>query len=285
MKRSLLQLLLTLIFAVTVSHAADFWNKKQPEQWNNDEVQTLLSKSPWAKEAKVTRTGGGGQNPQGPSGGGGGGYPGGGGGYPGGGGGRRTGIPGMGRVGVGLPGGGGVGRMPGGRTGGGRGPSAERAALPKITVRWQSALPVRQATEKWAADDVCATHSAADANYYAVCMVGLPALADRRNRSGQEAGDDTDNSANTRQGQSADERLRQALVNQTSLHGKDQSSVYPHNVEIVHRGNVRAVLFLFARDGRIEDNKEVQFESHVRNFAIQATFKPKEMKYRGKLAL
>jgi hypothetical protein len=31
--------------------SADFWNKKDPSEWTEDEIQILLTRSPWAKEA------------------------------------------------------------------------------------------------------------------------------------------------------------------------------------------------------------------------------------------
>ncbi len=104
----------------------DFWNKKPPADWTNEEIDRLISKSPWAKLAKAqyapgegnyddetqgntggrgTGSGNGGGYPGGGTGTGGG-YPGGGGGYPGGGGG----YPGGGRPGggIGIPGIGGL---------------------------------------------------------------------------------------------------------------------------------------------------------------------------------
>ena len=79
--------------------AADFWKTKDSSQWSSEEINKILSDSPWAKAKTVQpqqsmpqrgmgRRGGFGY-PGGGYPGGGGGYPGGGGGYPGGGGGRR----------------------------------------------------------------------------------------------------------------------------------------------------------------------------------------------------
>jgi len=35
------------------SPASDFWNEKQPHEWAEKDVQRLLTKSPWAKDAAV----------------------------------------------------------------------------------------------------------------------------------------------------------------------------------------------------------------------------------------
>src|ERR1035441_2281224 len=85
------------------------WNKKEPAEWSSDEIDKLVTKSPWARQITASSpamsrqyggsggNGGGTGDPGIGGGGGGGSYPGGGGGgYPGGG-------------GMGSPGGGGVG--------------------------------------------------------------------------------------------------------------------------------------------------------------------------------
>jgi hypothetical protein len=45
---------------VFASAANEFWNEKKPEDWTKDEVQEMLTKSPWAKEAAVSVFGGAG---------------------------------------------------------------------------------------------------------------------------------------------------------------------------------------------------------------------------------
>ena len=121
--------------------SSDFWNKKEPAEWSSDEIDKLVTKSPWARQVTASspamsrQYGGSGGNGGGMGdpgvGGGGGGYPGGGGGYPGGGGG-------------GYPGGGGMG----GRGSGGGGRRGGGGPMPvsyTATVRWESAKPVQEA--------------------------------------------------------------------------------------------------------------------------------------------
>jgi len=262
----------------------DFWNKKKPGDWSSEEVQRVLTDSPWARPAKVSREAGGSRQGS-PEGRGGTGYPGGGGGGGRSGGGGRGGGGGTGRVGgmgIPLPGGGGVGlpggRTPGGRTGpgsGGQGPSSGDFPTLKITVRFDSALPVRQALDQPSANDLCDSKSIADKDSYAICAVGFPAWPEQWRRGDSQEGS----------GQDDTERMRQTLMDQTSLYGKDQSSIFPKQVEIVPLGDKRAVLFLFPRDRRIEDTKELALDCQLGRLRIKATFKPKDMKYRGKLAL
>ena len=108
--------------------SGDFWNKKAPSDWTPEEVDQLLSKSPWAKQVTATATRQQGDYGQGQPGGQ----------YPGGGGG---GYPPMGRVpGMGYPGG-------GGRRGRGY-PGGQGAGMSmKGTVRWDSAKPMLEASK------------------------------------------------------------------------------------------------------------------------------------------
>src|SRR5579864_4913223 len=39
--------------AVASAWAKDFWNEKKPSDWTKDEIQQLLTKSPWAKDASI----------------------------------------------------------------------------------------------------------------------------------------------------------------------------------------------------------------------------------------
>ena len=165
----------------------DFWNKKAPAEWTDEEIDRLISKSPWAKLSKAQyapgeenydeQNPGSTSRPTGP--GNGGGYPGGGpgtgGGYPGGGGG---GYPGGGRPGggIGIPGIGGL-SIPGlGRkrgNGGGGAPSPYEG-----TVRWESARPILEAMK--------APLPEAFAGHYVISVNGIPLLGARSTRSGDE---------------------------------------------------------------------------------------------------
>src|SRR5438105_9798796 len=76
-------------------YAGDFWDKKAPSEWNADEIEKLLHKSPWAKEVTAQAAPGEGGYGSGSPGGRG----------PGGGQRGGIGIPGIG--GIGMPRGGG----------------------------------------------------------------------------------------------------------------------------------------------------------------------------------
>src|SRR5436305_11971669 len=44
------------------SSPQEFWNEKKPADWTEAEIQQLLTKSPWAKDASVSYYGGPGGN-------------------------------------------------------------------------------------------------------------------------------------------------------------------------------------------------------------------------------
>jgi hypothetical protein len=53
-RRDWMVLVATGVFGIRLYGAdTDFWNKKGPSEWTDDEIQRLLSKSPWAKQAST----------------------------------------------------------------------------------------------------------------------------------------------------------------------------------------------------------------------------------------
>lgn len=122
-----------LFLCVLVGYAEDFWKTKPYAEWTEKEIKKILTNSPWAKD--VTTSFGG---PAAGGAGGGGGR---------GGGGRRG-----GGGGGGMGGGGGSEDASGGEGGaaGGGGMGGGGGAAPTLTakVRFQTALPVKQALLK-----------------------------------------------------------------------------------------------------------------------------------------
>jgi hypothetical protein len=124
---------------------ADFWDKKPPAEWTSEEIDRLITKSPWAKEVTadyVPRESGGGPA-----------------------GGQPRSSP---RVGMGIPGIG--GRSAGGGRGGGR-TRGGGASSYKGTVRWESAKPILEAMKAPLPEQF--------ANHYVISVNGLPLLGSR----------------------------------------------------------------------------------------------------------
>jgi hypothetical protein len=131
-----------LLLRVRGLSAADvnFWDKKPPAEWSSDEIERLITHSPWSKQ--VTAEAGPSEESGGQSRGGG----------------LR--LPG----GIGFPGGGGMGRGRGGR-GGGRSSESQ----PKGTVRWESAKPVLEALKT--------TLPESFAGHYVISVNGFPSTS------------------------------------------------------------------------------------------------------------
>jgi hypothetical protein len=254
-------------------HAAtgDFWNSKAPADWTSEEIDRLITKSPWAKQIKAqyasgavpdtgTSTGGGYPGGRYPGGG-----PGGGGGYPGGTGRSRggIGIPGIG--GISLPGSGGRGRGNGGGS-----PRGGAVSPYEGTVRWESARPVLDAMKS-------PLPEAFEARYV-ISVSGIPLMGGRS----MGAGEDDDSTVSRRQGQDDLDRLKGL----SSLHAKGRDVV---QAGVVARqvGTGSSFLFGFSREMLPLDTRDtdILFTTQLGRLVVKAHFLPKEMLYHGELAV
>ena len=255
----------------------DFWNKKSPADWTSQEIDRLITKSPWAKAAKAQYAAGAGSDMGTGTGSGypggtgnGGGYPGGGypgGGYPGGTGRTRggIGIPGIG--GISIPGIGGIGR---GRGNGGGSPRGGAASPYEGTVRWESARPVLEAMWSPLPD--------AFEGHYVICVSGIPLMGSRS----MVGGEDDDSAASRRQEQDDLDRL------------KGLSSIQPKGRDLVQAGVVArqvgtgsSFLFGFSREMLPlgPHDTDILFTTQLGRLVVKAHFLPKEMQYHGELAV
>ncbi len=238
--------------------AAEFWQQKNPSEWTDKEVNRLLTKSPWAKEAVTTFDPGGMRRPEGggPEGEGGPGMAG-----PGGPGGQ--GGPGMGGPGMGGPGGEGGQMEP-----------------PKFTVRWESAAPVRAAAAR---AETPASKAVAEwvQEFYVVTVSGSGPRGPRGGGLGR--GDDPERQERMK---AMRERMQSRMKEATSLTVKGKGPIAPARVERIESENGQIIAFLFPRTEAISgDAKEVAFESAMGPMKIKARFTPAEMTYHGKLEM
>jgi hypothetical protein len=254
----------------------EFWEDKPSSEWTSAEIDRMLTKSPWAKDATVTFNGdrGGFGNGPGttgrPRGTGGGGI--GGGGI--GGGGIGGGIPGIGgiggqrRGGIGGPGQGGpIGSDPG---------ASSRQQFHAV-IRWESAQPIQDALRSGVND---AKPNSDFEKYYVVNMLGdLPMMGGGRRRGDETSGDEDDPAQK--------ERRIEMLKEYTRLDRKDG----PLFLEKVEQGSRigslgPGTLFYFSRlDGISLDDKQLSFYTKLGPLEIKTKFTVKEMLYHGKLAV
>ncbi len=254
--------------------AKEFWETKPSSEWSSEEVDRMLTKSPWAKEAVVSFNGGrggfgSGDGTTGRRGGiGGGGI---------GGGGIGGGIPGIGGTGGRrYPGQGGpVGAGPSGPAGPGQSGSGRQQF--NGTVRWESARPIQEALRLGSSEE--GTNPDFE-KYYVINLLGeLPMMGAGRRRGDNSSSDDDDPAQK--------ERRIEMLKEFTKLEHKD-GSVFLEKIEQGSRIGRPGpgTLFYFSKlDGISLDDKQVTFVTKLGPVEVRTKFTPKDMLYRGKLAL
>jgi hypothetical protein len=248
--------------------ASEFWNKKKPAEWSDDEKNEIRTKSPWARKLDASSSGGG----RGRGGGGSGGGEGGGdsdsGGFGGGGGGGGRGG-----------GGGGGGRGGGGR-GGGVAPAGNFGGSVPLSVVWESAKPIQDAHPL----NLPATLQ----NQYIIAVTGIPqqalVVAVRGGRGGRGRGPNAEGaSAEAPPAAPADQSapLKEAVT--LSVKGKDPV----HADAVMAMNNNMTLLFGFAKDGLplAASDKEVEFALKLGNLAGKTKFNLKDMMYNEQLAV
>jgi len=247
----------------------DAWKKPVPE-WTVDDAHQVMTDSPWVKTTTPTMEGSGKQGPR----------------RNGGGGGRPGGGIGMGGIGIGIPGIGGMGRPGGGYPGGGGGypgggggypgggntrgnpngtddsgnGNGNPAEPPKLTLRWESAQPVREAELR--ARDVDAP--TVDENHYAIAVIGVPRNMIRADTRAMEAD----------------------LKKQAVLKRDDKKDLKPSSVEILQRDDGPVIVFFFPRSTEITaSDRRVEFDAEIGRLKFAEPFYLEDMVYDGKLAL
>jgi hypothetical protein len=256
------QLLIVLIAGALCLAAAVPWQKKDPAQWTTDDVQRVTSNSPWAQVASATfpdpRKN---DEPQ-----------------------SVYTLPGPAQAGMAGPRGVSDGRWDGGvgkNTGGGLLPS-----LP-VVIRWDSALPVRQAW--WRSKELRAGESSLwgkegplqEPRNYIITVEGL-IPAGRYNRSGQL---ETKSSSDDRAGNAANpESVLEGLMANSKLLIRGHAPIACENVTM--DSDTGAVHLFFPRSTPIQrSDKEVAFTTRFGSLTVEKRFRLSDMTYRGKLEL
>ncbi len=256
--QSLSRCLIILGCTALVLIAEDFWVKKPYTDWSEKDAAKLLINSPWSHDVAFAapsmddRGDGGGGGRRG-----------------GGGGGQMGGESASPMSSVGGMGGGG-GRSGGGATdasgqvgGGGSGLAMT------LHVRWQSALPIRQAQvvtalgHEQADSDKAKKFLGQEVPYYVVAVAGLPP---------------------DMVGRIPDQQLPE-LAKIASLVRKDKDPIQAENAQ-KFPGEKGTVVFLFPKTSAITlEDKEVEFVSKVGRIEVKRKFKLKDMMIGDKLEL
>jgi hypothetical protein len=210
--------------------ADEAWKSKRAADWTDLETKQVLTDSPWA--AMVTPTIKKSEAKQ-----------------PGNRGGLNVGIPGMGR------------RRMGGQPQDSSDHGNESSSEPPqpLNVRWESALPIREAELKARETNA----PAVDEDHYAIAVYGIPS----RYAKDPQA-------------------LADHLKGQSTIKREGQKDLKPSHVDVLQRDDGLVIVFLFARTKEITaKDARVEFNALVGPFQITQSFRVDEMIYQGKMEL
>jgi hypothetical protein len=132
-------------------------------------------------------------------------------------------------------------------------------SAPSLNVRWESALPIREAELKARETNA----PAVDEDHYAIAVYGLPS---RLAKDPKGEGD--------------------RLKGQASLKRDGQKDLKPSHVDVIQRDDGVIVVFLFPRNKEITaKDSRVEFDALIGQYQIAQSFHIDEMMYQGKLEL
>jgi hypothetical protein len=234
-KYSMLRTLAICLLIIPILLADDTWKTKRAADWSEAETKQVLTASPWGvmvtPEIKKV-------NERQP--------------------GNRGGLN-VGGLGAGIPG---AVRHPRGQPT--QDPNENNQTGPEsglsLNVRWESALPIREAELKareTAAPDV-------DENHYAIAVYGLP----------------------TRLAKPDAQSLGDHLKGQASIKREGQKELKPTSVQVIQRENDLVIVFLFPRSKEITaKDTHADFEAQIGPYQSTQSFHLDEMIYQGKTEL
>jgi len=213
--------------AVLSAWTKDFWNEKKAADWTDDEIQQMLNKSPWAKDASIFDSA------------------------------AHKGLSTAPRTA-------GAGRRGRTTTSGNAAPLPGYAAAWKAIVRWESALPVREAVK-------AARNKDAEENYILAVIGDIPGVG---------VPSDDDDPAERQQ-------KMDNLKENTRLERRDDP-LELQRVKIAPKTPLSpaGTLFYFSRVLPImPEDKQVTFVSKVGPLEVKCKFTLRDMLYRGNLEL
>jgi hypothetical protein len=239
-----------VLAAADQAWADQAWKDRPIPEWTESDARQLLTDSPWAKsiapaidksaENKPSRSQGGV---------------------------RRGGGLGIGGIGIGGGGTGTGGIARRGGQGGGGNTNAESDSSttssqtpPTLTLRWESALPIREAELR--ARDISAP--SLDEDYYAIAVYGIP---------GKMVSDDS-------------KQLADQLKAQAAIKRDGKKDLKPARVEILQREDGPVIVYLFPRSEEITwRDHRIDFGAQVGRLKFTQSFNADDMMFHGKLEL
>jgi hypothetical protein len=211
------------------------WRDKKIAEWTEEDARHILDDSPWTRSVTpMIDSASTGQ--------------------------RRTGMGRGGSIGIGIPG------MGGGRRGGmgsgypGGRPASAGSTPPTLKLRWESALPIREAELKAResnAPDV-------DEGHYAIAVYGVPS---HMLSGGEKA-------------------LSNDLKKRAAIKRAGKKDLKPSSVEILQRDDGAVILYSFPRSVEITRNDgTLEFQAEIGNLKLTQQFALDQMIFQGHLEL
>jgi hypothetical protein len=224
-----------ILSAVMLAAADQAWKNKQYPEWTEDDAKEVMANSPWAKTVVATPVKSNGREEQS---------------------GSHRGRIGIGGFGVGRTGSGGAGRR-GGNDGGSKASPDQPVTL---TLRWESAQPMREAELK--ARDIGAPDVAE--GFYAIAVYGIP--------RGMVADDSKERQ----------EDLKRLAV----LKREGKKDLRPTRVDILLRDSGPVVVYVFSKSAEFTwRDHGITFEAQVSRLKFSQAFSTDDMTFHGKLEL
>jgi hypothetical protein len=239
---------LPVVFALLAAAADEEppWRAKQIPEWSVEDANQVLIDSPWAKTFTPILTAplDSGRKPGGI--------------------GRELGGVGRDAIGLALPGLPSR-RGPGGASQGGESPAGQSTGSsssepPKLTVRWESAMPVRTAELKVHDNDA----PDVDESHYAIAVHGIPDKVIEGDA----------------------QKLGDQLRNEAALKRDGKKDLKPSSVKVLDMAGGRVVLYLFPMSDEItRADHRVEFTAKIGRLDVDQTFLVDNMVWQGKLEL
>ncbi len=213
---------LFILTALALTAADQAWKNKQFPEWTEDDAKELLKDSPWVKTVAATLVKPSGKDVQ-----------------------------------VSTP----FSRRGGKRHEASDTPAPANAKPPTLTLRWESALPVREAELK--ARDVTAP-TLDDEDHYAIAVYGIP------------------------RGMLKDDSkvMAENLKRQALLKREGKQDTRPSSVEILLRDDGPVVLYLFPKSAEFDwRDHGIKFDAQMPSLKFTQAFSFDDMTFHGKLEL
>jgi hypothetical protein len=242
---------LLLVLGLLASGGSDAWDKDST-QWTDHDAQAVLADSPWAHSVSAVMADPRDEMEK---------YP-----EP---------LPGPERAGLAghtnpTPGG---GRWDGSV---GRNRMGSLPSLP-VVVRWDSALPVREALRH---SGKAPDSDASDADYI-ITVTGLIPAGRYRSTGHAETSSSSDGSSDARN----PEELLEAFMSFSRLLPRGAAAIAPRNARLDSASGAVHIFFPRTRPIEAASSKEVVFLTRFGGFTVRAKFHIKDMRYHGKLTL